>query len=89
MPKYIKHFTQRKLLQINEKNFRRADLLFFLKIKKKSSPKYKPLKNFYFRSRCLLNGRAKGCYSDFSLSRHMLKKMFALGTIPGMLISSW
>ena len=94
MPKYIKHYTQDKLIKkFDEKKNRKFLILSFFKNKNKKKKK-KTLKLKYtafshLKSRCMLSGRAKAYYSQFKLSRHALKKMFSTGKVPGLTLSSW
>lgn len=41
------------------------------------------------RNRCAVTGRGRGVYSDFGLSRHVLREMWGEGLIPGLRKSSW
>ena len=41
------------------------------------------------RNRCWVTGRSRGYYSDFGLSRHMLREMAHAGLLPGVVKSSW
>ena len=52
------------------------------KLPKNSSPVRK-------RNRCWATGRSRAYYSDFGLSRHVLREMAHEGLIPGMRKSSW
>jgi len=93
MPKYIKHYIQQKNInKFNEKRNRKILMLYYLKKKynKKKRKKLNLILTFArIKSRCILNGRAKGYYGQFKLSRHSIKKIFGLGQIPGLIISSW
>ena len=40
-------------------------------------------------NRCLVTGRPKGYFSDFGLSRHVLREMAHQGLLPGVRKSSW
>nr|BBQ09620.1 ribosomal protein S14 [Volvocales sp. NrCl902] len=40
-------------------------------------------------NRCLITGRPKGFYSDFGLSRHVLREMAHQGLLPGVRKASW
>lgn len=41
------------------------------------------------RRRCTITGRPRGCFSDFGLSRHMLRHLAHIGVLPGVTKSSW
>ena len=41
------------------------------------------------RRRCIITGRPRGCFSDFGLSRHMLRQLAHEGLLPGVTKSSW
>ncbi len=41
------------------------------------------------RNRCWVTGRSRGFYSDFGLSRHVLREMAHQGLLPGVVKSSW
>lgn len=41
------------------------------------------------RNRCWATGRPRGYYSDFGLSRHVLREMAHQGLLPGVVKSSW
>jgi small subunit ribosomal protein S14 len=41
------------------------------------------------RNRCWVTGRPRGFYSDFGLSRHVLREMAHKGLLPGVVKSSW
>ncbi|NJR48587.1 MAG: 30S ribosomal protein S14 [Leptolyngbyaceae cyanobacterium CSU_1_3] len=41
------------------------------------------------RNRCWVTGRPRGVYSDFGLSRHVLREMAHQGLLPGVVKSSW
>ncbi|GAB4374608.1 MAG: 30S ribosomal protein S14 [Elainellaceae cyanobacterium] len=41
------------------------------------------------RNRCWLTGRSRGYYSDFGVSRHVLREMAHQGLLPGVVKSSW
>ena len=41
------------------------------------------------RNRCWMTGRSRAFYSDFGLSRHVLREMAHEGLIPGLTKSSW
>nr|YP_009398935.1 ribosomal protein S14 [Cliftonaea pectinata]ARW68128.1 ribosomal protein S14 [Cliftonaea pectinata] len=41
------------------------------------------------RNRCWLTGRSRGFYSDFGLSRHVLREMSHNCLLPGVKKSSW
>ena len=41
------------------------------------------------RRRCTITGRPRGCFSDFGLSRHMLRQLAHEGLLPGVTKSSW
>nr|YP_009628643.1 ribosomal protein S14 [Acrochaetium secundatum]QBX88426.1 ribosomal protein S14 [Acrochaetium secundatum] len=41
------------------------------------------------RNRCWLTGRSRGVYSDFGLSRHVLREMAHECLLPGVTKSSW
>ena len=41
------------------------------------------------RHRCTITGRPRGCFSDFGLSRHMLRQLAHEGVLPGVTKSSW
>lgn len=41
------------------------------------------------RNRCWITGRSRGFYSDFGLSRHVLREMAHECLLPGVTKSSW
>lgn len=41
------------------------------------------------RNRCWMTGRSRGVYSDFGLSRHVLREMAHECLLPGVTKSSW
>lgn len=41
------------------------------------------------RNRCWMTGRSRGVYSDFGLSRHVLREMSHECLLPGITKSSW
>ncbi|MGV0027964.1 30S ribosomal protein S14 [Phormidesmis priestleyi] len=41
------------------------------------------------RKICWATGRPRGVYSDFGLSRHVLREMAHQGLLPGVVKSSW
>ncbi len=41
------------------------------------------------RNRCWVTGRSRGVYSDFGLSRHVIREMAHKGLLPGVVKSSW
>jgi small subunit ribosomal protein S14 len=41
------------------------------------------------RNRCWVTGRSRGVYSDFGLSRHVIREMAHQGLLPGVVKSSW
>lgn len=41
------------------------------------------------RNRCWMTGRSRGVYSDFGLSRHVLREMSHECLLPGVKKSSW
>ncbi len=91
MPKYIKHYIQQKTIQnFNEKKNRKLLMIKFLKMKKKKKFILKTKISFArVKSRCIVSGRAKGFYSQFKLARHAIKKLFTMGKMPGIILSSW
>ncbi|MEB3336832.1 MAG: 30S ribosomal protein S14 [Leptolyngbyaceae bacterium] len=41
------------------------------------------------RNRCWVTGRSRGVYSDFGLSRHVIREMAHQGLLPGVVKASW
>ena len=41
------------------------------------------------RNRCMVTGRPRGYYSDFGLSRNVLREWAHEGLLPGVVKSSW
>lgn len=41
------------------------------------------------RRRCTITGRPRGCFSDFGLSRQVLRQLAHEGVLPGVTKSSW
>lgn len=41
------------------------------------------------RNRCWVTGRSRGYYSDFGLSRHVMREMAHQGLLPGVTKASW
>ena len=45
--------------------------------------------NIRYRNRCKLTGRTRGVYRKFGLSRIKLRELTMLGSLPGVVKSSW